>query len=157
MKKIIFTLCVIISMVMSWSMVSKASDDVVDLGVTAGETTEQIKETNSTESWYTDGDLKSWADSDTILPDPNTSISTENFFARLYNKLSSALNGFQMVAAVILIFFFVIDCIFIVVSCFGQKNKVPWFIFVAFIIAIMFVCVIYASPIVNSFKNWFVS
>jgi hypothetical protein len=157
MKKFVLTLALAVFVLLGYGSVTEAkeiSNDVVDLGVNT--TTEAVTDNSQNSSGE---DLKEWATSETVFGDDlvTTNVTVDGFFSRIYNKLSSALSGVQMVVAVILIMFFVIDTVMVVVSCFGQKNRVPWYLLAMLIVAIMFVCDIYAVTIVNAFKVWFIS
>jgi hypothetical protein len=143
--------------VFGYSSVSEAktvNNDVVDLDVNT--TTESTaKESNGSDS----EDLKNWAETETEFGKDliSNDVTVEGFFERVYNKFTSALNGLQIVVAVILVMFFAIETVMVVVSCLGQKNRVPWYLLALLITAMMFICDIYAFPIMNAFRTWFMN
>lgn len=85
-----------------------------------------------------------------ILPD----VDKVGFFNHLMNKLGVTLSGFQTVVAVLLMFLFVAFAFAVVICCFGQKNKIPWFLLAMIICLLMFFAVIYAKDIMAAFLDW---
>ena len=157
MKKLIFTLALAILLVAGYSRTSyaKSNNAVVDLSVTTeAETTEEVTGENPSSD-----DIPAYIpeDEDVIGGDLLPDVDADSFFEKIYNKMFSALSGVQKIVAVILLGCFAIATIMVVISCFGQKSKVPWYLFAMLIIALMLVCDIYAVPITSAFTKWFVS
>lgn len=120
---------------------------------TTQETTEATTQATTEQSTEAANDLEGMEFVDHMLPQ----VTPENFFARLYHKLFQACNAAQRVIGVILIIFFAWATVMVVVSFFGQKGKVAWYLLTMLVIAIMFVCDVYAVQIIYTFKNWFMS
>jgi len=94
-----------------------------------------------------------WEFGDEILPE----VEPEGFFEHVYNKVWEATTGIQKVIGVLLIILFVIAVFMVVVSCFGNKARVIWYVLTMLLIAICFVCDVYAAQIIAAFTNWFTS
>lgn len=157
---IISLLAVLVIGTMYCSNVSKnnayTTNSVVDLelGTKIGEpivdTTEEVGGGATTVS-EAPSNLNAIPDANDMLPE----ASLEGFFEKIYNKMFTGVTMLQKIIALVLALFFVFSVVMVVVSCLGQKSKVPWYLLSMLICALCFVADIYALPILNAFTNWF--
>lgn len=90
---------------------------------------------------------------DDMLPE----VDVENFFEKIYKKLFSGISVAQQIVAYIIIFFMIISLVSIVISCFGAKNKILWFIGSFFICLLVLFVDLYAVQIASAFVHFFAS
>ena len=137
---------------------ANTTKSVIDLELTTG-LGEPVSDENipsgeaTTEPTKPDSEIGSIPTADELVPN----VSMEGFFTKIYNKVFVAVTGVQKIIAIILALFFCFSAVMVIVSCFGQKSKVPWYLLSLLICALCFVADIYAIPILNAFTNWFAS
>lgn len=154
MKKTVFlALCLLMVIAAAPVKVYSAKDrlNVVDMSETTTESTTEEEKLEVTE----DSALKDLNPEygENFIP----SVDADSFFKRVYNKTYEGVTVLQKVIAIIMIAFFAIATLMLVISFFGQRQKVPWYLLSMLIIAIMFVADLYAPQIIAGFMEWFKS
>lgn len=148
MKRFILGAVIFLVAFLCTGKVSMAKENaVVDLGPPVT-TTEEGVESSSGLADTSETDITAG-----LLPD----VNTDSFFQRLYKKIRSMLTGTQMIVAIVLIALFCIETVLVIVAAIGNKQKVPWFLVAMGLIALMFVCNLYAVQITSAFASWFMS
>lgn len=124
-------------------------------------TTETTQAPSTTESDFEDENIKDdvmgddYEFGDDIVAKPNEDIG--GFFKRLQRKFLEGLNGFQIIVGIILAICFVVCIICAGISLFTNRKNFLWYILGLILICVLFVLDLYAVPIMQSFKNWFMS